>query len=64
MKIFLQVLDTLAKKFGHVINSKGYKELPKHVRIIQGDGITYDTVDQILEAMKTAGFVCLIYHLY
>jgi nicotinamide phosphoribosyltransferase len=52
-----QILDTLAKHFPPIINAKGYKELPPHLRIIQGDGVTHQTVGDILKAMKIAGFV-------
>jgi nicotinamide phosphoribosyltransferase len=40
------------KCFGTSENSKGYKLLPSCVRIIQGDGISYETLGGILEAMK------------
>jgi len=38
------------------MNDKGYLVLDKHVRMIQGDGITADSVGQILEAVKVAGY--------
>lgn len=34
------------------MNSKGYKILPPYLRIIQGDGICYDTLEAILENLK------------
>ena len=55
-EIVVKILNTLAKRFIPTVNSKGYKELPKHVRIIQGDGITHKTVGDILEAMKVDGY--------
>lgn len=36
------------------MNSKGYKLLPPCVRIIQGDGISFDSLGEILQAMKEA----------
>ena len=39
-------------RFGTTTNSKGYKMLPPFLRVIQGDGITCDTIGTILEAMK------------
>lgn len=33
-------------------NSKGFKQLPPYLSIIQGDGISYETISAILEAMK------------
>ncbi len=48
----LQILD---EHFGHIVNEKGFKVL-NHVRVIQGDGITQDTIDRILHRMETAGY--------
>ena len=46
----------LLEKFGTITNSKGYKELPPQIRIIQGDGIHYETVIEILEYLKQFGW--------
>lgn len=51
----IEVIEILMDKFGYTTNSKGYKVLPDHVRVIQGDGITVDTMGQILENMKVKG---------
>lgn len=48
----LQILD---EHYGHTVNDKGFKVL-NHVRIIQGDGITQDTIDRILYRAMTAGY--------
>jgi len=48
----IEVIEILMEKFGYTENSKGYKVLPDHVRVIQGDGITVDSMRQILENMK------------
>jgi nicotinamide phosphoribosyltransferase len=48
----LQILD---KHFGSEINGKGFKILNR-VRIIQGDGITQDTIDRILYRAMNAGY--------
>jgi nicotinamide phosphoribosyltransferase len=50
------VLEILADKFGYTINAKGFKVLDPHVRIIQGDGIDFEMLDNILYAMQKAGF--------
>jgi len=55
-EVVVKILDTLAKHFPPIINAKGYKQLPPHLRIIQGDGVTHQTVGGILEAMKKAGW--------
>ena len=49
-----QVLEILGSKFGTTLNAKGYKLLPPCIRIIQGDGISFDSLGEILEAMKQA----------
>ena len=51
----ITVIETLMNRFGYTINSKGYKVLPDCVRVIQGDGITVDSMRQILENMKERG---------
>lgn len=48
----IQILDN---KFGSTVNSKGYKVL-NHVRIIQGDGINYQAIDDILTALTELGY--------
>ena len=39
-------------KFGTTTNSKGYKLLPPYLRVIQGDGISYESIESILAKMK------------
>jgi len=43
----LQVLDILGKKFPVTENSKGYKLLPPYLRIIQGDGVDINTLQEV-----------------
>lgn len=50
-----ETLIRLDRKFGSTINSKGYKVL-NHVRVIQGDGINYDSISEILDGVLGAGF--------
>jgi len=45
-------LEILGKRFGFTYNSKGFKVLPPYIRIIQGDGISFDSLGEILQAMK------------
>ncbi len=52
------VISTLRKLetgFGVVKNTKGYKVL-NNVAVIQGDGINYESICEILEAVARAGF--------
>jgi nicotinamide phosphoribosyltransferase len=50
--VVCKVLDILGSKFGTTLNSKGYRILPPYVRVIQGDGISYETIGGILDRMK------------
>ena len=45
----------LEEKFGVTINTKGYKVL-NNVRIIQGDGINEDSIQEILDNLLDHGF--------
>lgn len=51
----VQVIERLLEKVGYTINSKGYKVLPDHVRVIQGDGINIDDVEKILQELMERG---------
>ncbi|XP_055958451.1 nicotinamide phosphoribosyltransferase isoform X1 [Patella vulgata] len=51
-EVVVKTLDILGSKFGTTTNTKGYKVLPPYVRIIQGDGISYETLSTILDNMK------------
>jgi len=51
----LKVYELLFDKFGFTVNSKGYKVLPAQVRVIQGDGVDYDSIKVIYEALKNNG---------
>jgi nicotinamide phosphoribosyltransferase len=54
-EIVLQVMDILAAKFGTTTNTKGYKVL-QHVRVIQGDGVEYTSIERILNVLKDKGY--------
>lgn len=56
-KVVVQVLELLGKAFGSSVNAKGYKVLPPFVRVIQGDGVSYESLSVILEAMAKAQWV-------
>lgn len=49
--VVLKVMQLLDMKFGHTVNEKGYRVL-NHVRVIQGDGIVYNSIKEILEVLK------------
>jgi nicotinamide phosphoribosyltransferase len=54
--VICKVFDVLGQKFPTTVNAKGYKVLDPHVRLIQGDGIDFQTLGVILEAVKRHGW--------
>lgn len=52
MEVILKLLVILEEKFGVEVNSKGYKVLNPKVRLIQGDGVDYDSIRLILSYMR------------
>ena len=50
-----EVLRRLEARFGSRCNGKGYRVLD-HVRVIQGDGMTPDSLPMVLDAVLAAGF--------
>jgi nicotinamide phosphoribosyltransferase len=52
----IEIISALGEKFGYTVNSKGYKVLPSAVRVIQGDGITYDSLPVIIKNLEDAGW--------
>lgn len=55
VEVVMKVLMILDSKFGHTLNSKGYRVL-KNVRVIQGDGVNPDSIFDILTTMKGYNF--------
>ena len=53
-----QLLDILGKAFEEDVTktSTGHKLLPPYIRMIQGDGISYESLGDILKAMDEKGF--------
>lgn len=51
---FRQVLEILGKKFLPEENSKGFKVLPPYIRVIQGDGVDINTLQEV----QTGGAMC------
>lgn len=47
----IKCLELLGHAFGTTTNSKGFKMLPKYVRLIQGDGINIVMLESILQHM-------------
>lgn len=53
-----EIIRILLEQFKEdVIETKtGHKLLPPYIRVIQGDGVDYETIPQILESLKKAGY--------
>lgn len=54
--VVVQTLQKLATAYGSTVNKKGYRVLHPSIRVIQGDGITIDSIGVILDAVMAAGF--------
>ena len=52
----VKCLQLLGEAFGFSTNSKGYKVLHPKVRLIQGDGVSIESIGAILEAMFFDGW--------
>jgi nicotinamide phosphoribosyltransferase len=52
VEVVPKTITKLMKKFGFEINDKGYRVLPPFVRVIQGDGVSPETIQSILFTMK------------
>lgn len=55
VEVVSKCLHILDSKYGSTTNSKGYKVL-NHVRLIQGDGINYGSIGDILKRINFEGF--------
>lgn len=51
-----QVIAGLADKYGSTVNTKGYRVLNPAVRVIQGDGITIDSLPVIINNVLEEGW--------
>ncbi len=52
----IDVVRMLGESFGSRLNAKGYKVLAAPVRVIQGDGVSLESIGVILERLKAAGY--------
>ncbi len=51
----LVIFEILFDKFGYTTNNKGYRVLPPQVRVIQGDGVNYDAIKGMYQALREHG---------
>lgn len=55
-EVVRKVVMLLDQQFGGSQNKKGYRVLNPAVRVIQGDGVEYDSIDQIYATLKHEGY--------
>lgn len=51
----VKTIGRLMELFGHRLNGKGYKVLPDHIRVIQGDGVNEASISEILSTLERKG---------
>ena len=56
LEIVPWTLDSLGERFGFTTNTKGYKVLDGHVRVIQGDAMEYPTIQALYERVVDHGW--------
>ncbi|MFM2394900.1 MAG: hypothetical protein RLZZ546_2883 [Bacteroidota bacterium] len=49
------IFKILFEHFGYTTNEKGFKVLPPQIRVIQGDGVNYDSIIGMYEALTNEG---------
>ena len=54
--VVLKCVEILGDKIGFSLNEKGYKVLNPKIRVIQGDGVNYESIGDILENLKIHGW--------
>jgi len=54
-EIVLAVLKILIRKFGSTKTSTGHDLLPPYIRVIQGDGVDYKSIPEILQVLMDNG---------
>lgn len=53
--VVCETIETLMECYGFRINKKGYRLLPDCIRVIQGDGISIDSLPGIINALLVRG---------
>ena len=56
VSVVIKCLEILERKVGMARNSRGYKVLPRHFRLIQGDGVNPESIGTILREMLLRKF--------
>eukprot|EP01062_Namystynia_karyoxenos_P017733 TRINITY_DN16560_c0_g1_i1.p2 TRINITY_DN16560_c0_g1~~TRINITY_DN16560_c0_g1_i1.p2 ORF type:complete len:364 (+),score=63.35 TRINITY_DN16560_c0_g1_i1:626-1717(+) len=56
LEVAVRVHELLWEAFGGTTNSKGFKVLDSHVRVLLTDGLDYDSLGIVLDYLKRAGW--------
>lgn len=51
-EVVVTVIETLMDSFGYTVNNKGYRLLPNNLRVIQGDGVNNQSINDCLLSMR------------
>jgi nicotinamide phosphoribosyltransferase len=51
-EVVVKVIEMLMQSFGYRMNQKGYRVLPDNIRVLQGDGVTSQSMEACLQGMK------------
>ncbi len=51
----IECIDMLAGRFGWTENGKGYRVLPKYLKVLQGDGVNERSIEAILSNLSAKG---------
>ena len=52
VEVVIKTLEILMQKFGFKVNKKGYKVLPKCIRVLHGDRVSLEKIEEVLEVLK------------
>jgi nicotinamide phosphoribosyltransferase len=55
VQVTADTTEWLMESFGYETNSKGYRVLPPYIRVVQGDGITFDSLREIYIELERRG---------
>lgn len=55
VEVVPEAIERLMDKFGYRLNRKGFKVLPDCIRLIQGDGVSIASIEDILGTLQSRG---------
>jgi nicotinamide phosphoribosyltransferase len=55
VQVTADTTEWLMESFGYETNSKGYRVLPPYIRVVQGDGITFESLREIYIELERRG---------